>query len=574
MKSVAMKKVLFLFLMVFFTHFFPVQAWAEISLLTKAAVLKQNLLNSGYQVLGDLNYENYVELNFMKLYCQGLIDSCNGNNVTNRYLTAAVPPLPGQAPTLLPVIFRLRRNEAVVLIGPTPPPCDYFSYATFLFSRYEEGWGPADSHKIFSSFGDPINRFTIKTFGGEFNSNIVLIFTADRKTNESIRAAAIRAGFLGRVNTSVIPSSLLKTNDALDETTDQIIIGQRTALWKDGTSDGGGYLENPGVVVFRVTPPNDSHDPFPTPPQVVRGTGQTEFDLAPAVDGLRRAILDTYPGQSAQELTTDQWIKQSPVALQTLTNTLGDSSDAAYLMTQEFFKLSEDPDDFLVIYGVNHQKSGKATYHNFSIYQAYKYCGIATGFDHCYSPDCFSFAGSASSYLPYGPPGEVDKLYAIKVARHCDGEPYCMEVPIAGCGEGTQIDDQMFVAFRAYVEPGTKTGPSYTELLFDRVIHFTAPKPSLELLSKTIESDYPGPAEVSFWVSSGAPVRWEAEIEYPDDVSGATIEPNQGVISTVDEKVSFYVTGAHPGSYHIKITVKDGQSRFAANEVIVVLNQP
>jgi len=33
-----------------------------------------------------------------------------------------------------------------------------------------------------------------------------------------------------KCSTFVIPSSLLKTNDALDETTDQLIISQRTAL--------------------------------------------------------------------------------------------------------------------------------------------------------------------------------------------------------------------------------------------------------------------------------------------------------------------------------------------------------
>jgi len=250
---------------------------------------------------------------------------------------------------------------------------------------------------------------------------------------------------------------------------------------------------------------------------MVRGTGPTEFDLGPAVERLRQAILESYSNSnlSAQELTSSQWVMESPLALQTMTNTLGDSSDAAYLLTEQPFKLSGSSDDFLIIYGVNHQSSGKAVYHNISMYQSYKYCGIANAYDHCYSPDCVTFAGSAGDYLSGGNAKDADKLYALKVARNCNGETYCLEVPTAGCGEGTELDDEVLVGFRAYIDPNTNTGPAYTELLLDRVIHFTAQPPSLELEYKTVESDYPKPAEVSFYVSSttACDVSWEAKVE-------------------------------------------------------------
>ena len=32
-------------------------------------------------------------------------------------------------------MFRLRPDEAVLYLGPTPPPCDYFSYTAFVFLR-------------------------------------------------------------------------------------------------------------------------------------------------------------------------------------------------------------------------------------------------------------------------------------------------------------------------------------------------------------------------------------------------------------------------------------------------------
>lgn len=531
-----------------------------------------NLVKKGF----DVKEGEYKELDFMDLYCSGTIDSCNGNNANNRYLAAVVPPLEGQADTAFEFLFRIRRNEAIVVVGPTPPPCDYYSYVSLLYSRYEEGWGPTNSHKIFSSFGDPLNRFIIKTTGGDFNKNVFLVYTADRKTNRAVRAAAKRAGFPDRVfNTVVIPSSILKTNDALDETADQVIIGQRTALWKDGSDDGGGYIEHPGVRVFRITPPDGSHDPLPMPRQMVRGSGSTEFDLGPAVEKLREAILDQNGTLVAQELITDQWVLQSPIAIQTLTDALGDSSDTTYLYTRQLFKLTDNPDDFLIVYGPNHQKTGKAVYHSITIYSGYKACGIATAYDHCYADDCLAFSGSADVYLPNEAPKIAGKLYAVKVARHCgENDPYCLEVPIAGCGEGTQLDDEMFVGFRAYIDPKTKTGPSYTELLFDRVIHFTPPPPTpvLEVGDPTYIGNYPSPVTVSFSVSEGAssttPVSWEAKIEYPEDASGATIQPNQGVITDAEWN-HFQFTAEHPGSYCLTIMVKDGQSRFAETEVTI-----
>jgi len=105
------------------------------------------------------------------------------------------------------------------------------------------------------------------------------------------------------------------------------------------------------------------------------------------------------------------------------------------------------------------------------------------------------------------------------------------------------------------------------------VIHFTPSLPSLELASKVVESDFPGPAKISFWITSGAPVSWEAKIEYPDDISGATITPSTGIISDLYEEHSFELTAKQPGSYSLTITIKDEQSRFAATEVKVFLTK-
>jgi len=557
----------------------PGRSSAEKSLGEKAAVLKASLQKKGYQVLGEPDdFSLFKAVDLTKYYCAGITETCNGNNFNAPYLLAFVPGHPDQTePVNLPFAFRLRRNEAIVLVGPTPPPTDYYSYTCFLLNRYEQGWGPADSRKIFSSLGDPLNRFVIKPGPDSFNTNIVLVFTSDVNTEQAIRSSAGFAGFSRQViNTYVIPASLHKTNPELDKKSDTLVIGQRTALWQDGTTDGSGYLDTPGMLVFRVTPPEDSQfKPLPTPKQRVRGTGTTESDYGPAVDSLKEAILARYSHLAAQEITTSPAVPQSPVALQTMTNTLGDSADAVYLTNQDLFKLSDDPDDFVIVYGVNHEKSGKALYQNINVYRAFKYCGVASAFSHCYGDSCLSFTSSAKDYLPQSTGFGIDRLYALKIARNCANEPFCLNVPTGGCGVGVELDDELFIGIRAYVEPDTQTGPAYTELFYDRAIHFTpALPPSLNLASKMFTGVSTKPITVPFNVFSttAGDVTWEAKIEYIDDVCCGKMEPNWGSIPGGNGDSSFTFHASRAGTYYVTITVKNQKSQFARTEVKIRMN--
>ena len=59
-------------------------------------------------------------------------------------------------------MFQLQPDEAIVLIGLTPPPAKYFSYTAYLFIRaYPDG----TTNQLFASLGDAVNNATIKTTG-------------------------------------------------------------------------------------------------------------------------------------------------------------------------------------------------------------------------------------------------------------------------------------------------------------------------------------------------------------------------------------------------------------------------
>jgi hypothetical protein len=76
-------------------------------------------------------------------------------------------------------------------------------------------------------------------------------------------------------------------------------------------------------------------------------------------------------------------------------------------------------------------------------------------------------AGSAQEYLPGADPA----LYAYQIARTCIAQ-HC--APIAyDCEGGIAADEPVMPVFRAYLEPGTKVGPSRGEVVLDRVLKFT-----------------------------------------------------------------------------------------------------
>jgi hypothetical protein len=148
------------------------------------------------------------------------------------------------------------------------------------------------------------------------------------------------------------------------------------------------------------------------------------------------------------------------MALQTWNDVLGDNRDAVYLTTGAF-TLGSNPGEYVLVYGVNHAASGKATYANFSVYGRDLMNGVAQVSNHDY-------AGTAEAYLPGNPAAPY--LYVAKVSRQ--QEPGSVFVPYGQGPYGIDLDLPAFIGFRAYVEPATKVGPAWGELVWDRAVKF------------------------------------------------------------------------------------------------------
>jgi hypothetical protein len=414
------------------------------------------------------------------LYNMGLAPSCFGNNPSTPYAVFFVPPPPGQAAvsddprdaatldgkTL--VNYRLGPDEAIVMVGRTPPACSYFSYRSYVYSQFFPTTGAR--RIVFASLGDPLNQMTIKTSGtpdgqegSPFNQTTVIVVTADQGIDQRVRAAAQAAGYpISVINTDVIPSSLV--NMGLEENADKFLILLRLAFFQDRQA-GQAFMSSIPVKLFRLTPANATTlDPYEVPALRVRGTGDTsEFDLLGALEELRQAILAKHGAANATELATSVWLYEGFDAIQRGINVIGENRDTSYLRSEDF-TLAADPDEFLIVYGVNHAATGKATYSNFGVFGAAGLNGVG-------AVSNFDFTGTAEEYIPGNPVAK--DLYVWKVSRSCDGGANCLTIPWGVKAYGVDLDKPGFVAFRAYLEPQTKVGPSWSEIVYDRVIKFS-----------------------------------------------------------------------------------------------------
>ncbi len=442
----------------------------------------------------------------VKLYDEGLLPSAYGNNPSTKYLAYFIPPAPGHKVDEFgskiakalgksgngSATFGLRPDEAIIFVGRTPPECRYFNFDPDMLTRTYGN----DTRWIWANLGDPLNMATIKTEGtpdgkqgNPFNQTTIIITTGDRKIDRSIRAAAESAGYSNSIiNTQILPATSL--NMGLEKGSDSFAIYVRPALFNDKQA-GNDYINNTPTTIFRVTPNRSEElDPYGMPKIRVRGTGRTELNLTADLAELRKAILEKYSGLKATELPTSMWIPDGNDGIQRGINVYGPNNDACYLWTanqtvssptpfinniSNYYEFSRNPpitlgsdaNEFIIVYGVNHVASGKAIYSNFAAYGADAWNGVGaiTNLD---------LNGTAEGYLPDNPHAKY--LYVYKVARNCDGDPHCFELPAGPRAYGIKPDKPLFIAWRIYMENSTKAGPSYSEIIYNRAIKFDPEK--------------------------------------------------------------------------------------------------
>lgn len=434
-----------------------------------------------------------MQIDALQLCCGGKIPTALFFNRSAPYVAFKVGALESSIPAFrqLPIV-QLRADEAVVIIGVTPPEAKYFSYQPYLLTRL---YPPETMPKpVFASLGDTVNVSTLNTVGSSpFNRPLILIITPDQGTEGRVRAALRNAGYPEAImNTIKLPAKML--NFGLDPSHDDtFLLLHRMAMFTDPNAEQAYIdgmqspdLNKRSLRVFRITPPpGGALSPFAAPPLRVRGTGRSEMDLSPALARLRQAIIDTYKDQyNFTEYHSRFAALDGNEYIQREKNTLGDNRDSLYMVAGylPFWDMEENltmgPNDFLVAYGPRHVSTGKATYTNINVYASER---VMISLASVYSD---KLDGSAYEYLGQDDPA-ADLMYSYKFVRSgaCSSSfcktldvpdgctPWCDTKP---CPEfRLESDTKLGLFFRNYLEPATRVGPAPTELLYDQVIKFS-----------------------------------------------------------------------------------------------------
>jgi hypothetical protein len=478
-----------------------------------------SILNSREFIVqkGKLSY-----IDILKLCSEGKVDNCLGNNTGAPYAACLLPPAPNQDPSegqeppigynpddpnnypanidyLAPgFTSKLRPDEAIVLIGMTPPPALYYcfrSYVGFLKNKPEKDYSEYITagddhtglyHMIFASLGDQLNNYNIWTDntpkgvpGEPFNSSTIIISTADKNINNQIRNALGTAGYSPEImNDDDIPIDLV--NMGLEAGKDTFTFMMRMALWAQ-QNIGHQYVNNIDkfIKVFRITPkiPMTNLTPWPIPTLKIRETGITEYQVVPSsrndLDHLRKEILNKYGGTEYDhsDLDLTVGIPDNYNAILRDFNVYGDDRDAVYFKTEDF-KLTSD-DDFVIVYGINHERTGKAIYSNASFYGVELFNGVAGAFSTVQFPD------TAVGYFPEGYEN-AGYYYLYKMARKADEDnvviiPYSTGNPL-GKAYGVDNNQDARIVFRVYLDKLAMVGPYIFDIIWDQAILFTKKK--------------------------------------------------------------------------------------------------
>jgi len=439
------------------------------------------------------------------LFVGGYVEDANGNNAGANYMVTLVPPS-SRSPTLnvAPVVLQMDQDEALVWVGYTPPSARYFSYQPYLMNRYLGDATPPTIKKLFARLGDSINNYNLPLPGADpFLQFYVLIIAANQDTYHKVAQAIQNAGIAtDRIMALAIPNQTdpeAPINFGLTLTADSFNFLHRLSVG-DSESAQMEYVNDPTIELLRVTPKTPlAVNPITRPTSRPRRTGIREQQIADVPDHLARlrtAIIDRFSRayRYVKPLQTSTWMYPGgDVAIAEREDVLGETNDTLYLKSQDFVL---NPDDLIVVFGVNHDQTGKSVYSNVSCYGTAEngVGGILSTPPTASAPSRQSYFGTAAAYLPELDADQANRLYVYKFARQADDDTtYAIPYNADGRFYGHNDGDTVFMGFRIYVDvlttvgayPGTvrdsayfsEAGPPDSEVFFDQVLIFSNTAP-------------------------------------------------------------------------------------------------
>lgn len=215
---------------------------------------------------------------------------------------------------------------------------------------------------------------------------------------------------------------------------------------------------------LRLLRPRTSHaDALPAPSARAKGTTVEEPSLTAALDRLEAAVRAAHSSRTIRDLTVTDEPPDPTACIAGTAVCAGDNRDTVYPRTPPF--VLGRTDDVYVL-GVDHTVTHHATYANASVYSVEHLAGLV-------SVTSRTWSGSASEWLPGDP--DASSLFVWRISRDCGTDAHCLAVPTTECPTGASYATLLDIAFRAYLEPGTGTGPSPSTLILERALLVQGP---------------------------------------------------------------------------------------------------
>ncbi len=399
--------------------------------------------------------------------------------------------------------LRLSRDEALLLLGTTPPEVHYFGIQTYLYERQD--WD------VFASLGDAFNMRNIVSLDGNglgrqglearFGGLAAVLSTADDSTaghvTEALTALLGDSEITERVlNLELLPEDTLEMgtesqhdvlmpiirvtppSEGIDPDGYQVA-RDYMALDHDGEQVFSEGTPSPPLVALRITPAVSHGDevyyyqrevdiePFLTDRDIPPVGEVYEHDLLGIQDmddeivEILERIAAEYPGWTAAERQLmDSEHLDGYRCIDEGRDCLGDTRDTAYrgygpLLLDTWGHGSR----VLYVVGVRHTDTGMASYVNVAVNASSSSTGLVSVLDTQLEDSASAWVGNDLA----------DRIWVMAISRDCDGIDSCLEVPYRELGWGQAVT----VAVRAYVNPLTGVGPSYDDIVHPWVLSLT-----------------------------------------------------------------------------------------------------
>jgi hypothetical protein len=292
-------------------------------------------------------------------------------------------------------LFQMSDVDAIMWLGCTPPDLEYFSMRSYMFSTATEHFPNriASELPIFASLGDSANNLRFNSSGGSsspsnLNKTSALIISANHPSAYALSDALVANGLPdGAVNYDWMPSEMLDMASQPHTPFDGNLIPQayqflfRVSIFHND-DDGKRYTDSAFPVRMFHAPSHIEKDLAPIPTQIPRGTGTNEDWLQNDFNSLTDATVTYW---SHKQCKATRQVPLSPIDIEGILNCIpnniacgGDNRDAAYL-SDYYASYTLQPEgnaSFLMVTGVNHNVSGKATYANLVVETAPQDMGV------------------------------------------------------------------------------------------------------------------------------------------------------------------------------------------------------